>query len=400
MAWQEDLAELDRTLAEGRISADEYRRRRDELLASASGAAPQQPPQTNGPFGAPFRWEASQPPQGGPNPDATQVVTPGQPPVAQPPVAQPPLSPPQGQPPVPQPAANPEATQVVSAQQRPVDADRTQYVRPVAPPPNQMPPQQPQPGGWGGAAPANTPPWGNDQGFGVVGEQTPSWIAQGPEVFDESGGGGGKKWLAIVGIVVVLALIGGGIWFFTTRDSTTTGGGTQQQTTGAPPTTTTTKPKDGLEVAELPGVSQDQSGVQNFADVVAGKLLTAEENETFQASGAGRSRLGGSVVSGGELYTQVLTVRMTGAPEAKTAVDALGVLQAKYAMEPYTGTLPKGVTAFQTAPAGNGLGVVRAHYISKDVVVRVQVTGKDLAKVAKAFDDLLAAQIEQLAVDA
>ncbi|MEU4801426.1 hypothetical protein [Actinosynnema sp. NPDC023587] len=383
MAWQEDLAELDRTLAEGRISADDYRRRRDELLASASGAAPQQPPQGNGPFGAPFRWEASQPPQGGPNPDATQVVTPGQPPV---------------------PPPNPDATQVVSSP-RPPDAERTQYVRPVAPPPNQLPPQQqqqqqqPPQGGWGGGAPPNTPPWGNDQGFGVVGEQTPSWIAQGPEVFDESSGGGGKKWLAIVGVVLVLALVGGGIWFFTTRDGGTTAGGETTQTT-APPTTTTTKPKDGLEIAKLPGVSQDQSGVKNFADVVSGKLLTAEENEALQASGAGRSRLGGSVVSGGTLYTQVLTVRTNGATEAKTARDALGVLQAKYALQPYTGTLPTGVTAFQAAPAGNTLGVVRAHYISKDVVVRVQVTGKDFAQVTKAFDELLEAQLEQLAVDA
>ncbi|RKT51910.1 hypothetical protein [Saccharothrix australiensis] len=388
MAWQEDLAELDRTLAEGRISADEYRRRRDELLASASGAGPQ-PQQGNGPFGAPFRWEASQPAQ--PNADATQVVNTGQPGV--PPNA--------GQPPMGNP--NPDATQVVSGQ-RGADADRTQYVRPVAPPPNQLPPQQPQQGAWGGGgAPVGTPPWGNDQGFGVVGEQTPSWIAQGPEVFDENGGGGGKKWLAVVGIVVVLALIGGGIWFFTSGSG---GGGgeasptTGQSTSSSAPTTTTTKPKDGLEVTKLPGVAQDQSGVKNFADVVSGKLLTEEENQAYLAAGAGRSRLAGSVVSGGAMYTQVLTVKTNGAPEAKTARDALGVLQAKYAMQPYTGTLPAGVTAFQAAPAGESLGVARAHYVSKDVVVRVQVTGKDLAQVTKTFDEVLLAQLEQLAADA
>ncbi|WP_433267022.1 hypothetical protein ACQPZF_00340 [Actinosynnema sp. CS-041913] len=377
MAWQEDLAELDRTLAEGRISADEYRRRRDELLASASGAGPQQqqPAQPgNGPFGAPFRWEASQP-----NPDATQVVNTGQPPAH----------------------PNPDATQVVTGQ-RPADADRTQYVRPVAPPPNQLPPQQqpPQQGGWGGGAPVNTPPWGNDQGFGVVGEQTPSWIAQGPEVFDEGGGGGGKKWLAIVGIVVVLALIGGGIWFFASRpggETAQTGGPTTESTA---PTTTTTKPKDGLEVAELPGVAQDQSGVRNFADVVSGKLLTEEENQAYLAAGGGRCRLAGSVVSGGTLYTQILTVRTNGAAEAKTARDALGVLQAKYAMQPYTGTLPTGVTAFQVAPAGESLGAVRAHYVAKDVVVRVQVAGKDMAEVSKNFDEIILAQLEQLPADA
>ncbi|QTR05779.1 hypothetical protein J7S33_15385 [Saccharothrix algeriensis] len=384
MAWQEDLAELDRTLAEGRISADEYRKRRDELLASASGAGPQQqqqqPQQGNGPFGAPFRWEASQP--GPPNPEATQVVNTGQPPAPQNP--------------------NPDATQVVPGR-RGGDADRTQYVRPVAPPPNPNPNQLPPPpprGGGGGGPPVNTPPWGNDQGFGVVGEQSPSWIAQGPEVFDESGGGGGKKWLAIVGIVVVLALVGGGIWFFTAGS----GGGQAAQTTGqtasAAPTTTTTKPKDGLEVAKLPGVSQDQSGVKNFADVVSAKLLTADENAAFEAAGAGRCRLGGSVVTGGSIFTQVLTVRTNGAVEAKTARDALGVLQSKFKMEPYTGTVPTGVTAFQVAPNGENLGAVRAHYVSKDVVVRVQVAGKDAAQIAKTFDQVLKDQLEQLAADA
>ncbi|MBB5958776.1 hypothetical protein FHS29_005385 [Saccharothrix tamanrassetensis] len=386
MAWQEDLAELDRTLAEGRISADEYRRRRDELLASASGAGPQQPQQGGGPFGAPFRWEASPPNQQNPNPDATQVVNTGQPPV----------------PPVPH-NPNPDATQVVTGQ-RPADADRTQYVRPVAPPPNQLPPphQQPPQGAWGGAggAPVNTPPWGNDQGFGVVGEQTPSWIAQGPEVFDESGGGGGKKWLAIVGIIVVLALIGGAIWFFTTRPADQTGQTGGQTTSSTAPTTTTTKPKDGLEVAKLPGVAQDQSGVKNFADVVSGKLLTEEENQAYLAAGAGRSRLAGSVVSGGAMYTQILTVKTNGVVEAKTARDALGVLQAKYAMQPYTGTTPAGVTAFQVAPAGESLGAVRGHYVTKDVVVRVQVAGKDMAQLTKAFDEIMLAQLEQLPADA
>src|ERR1700743_1596341 len=42
MSWQEDLHQLDTALAGGQISADDYRRRRDELLAKASGGAPDQ----------------------------------------------------------------------------------------------------------------------------------------------------------------------------------------------------------------------------------------------------------------------------------------------------------------------------------------------------------------------
>jgi hypothetical protein len=36
MAWQDDLRELDEALSAGRIKADEYRKRRDDLLAAAS----------------------------------------------------------------------------------------------------------------------------------------------------------------------------------------------------------------------------------------------------------------------------------------------------------------------------------------------------------------------------
>lgn len=63
MSWQDDLGELDRALADGRIPADAYRRRRDEILAASSGAQP-------GPFPPPFRWTSPDTTSA----DATQVV--------------------------------------------------------------------------------------------------------------------------------------------------------------------------------------------------------------------------------------------------------------------------------------------------------------------------------------
>src|SRR6187431_317168 len=39
MGWQDELNSLDQELSAGRIAADEYRRRRDELLATASSSS-------------------------------------------------------------------------------------------------------------------------------------------------------------------------------------------------------------------------------------------------------------------------------------------------------------------------------------------------------------------------
>src|ERR1700743_470604 len=72
MSWQDDLGELDPALADGTISADVYRRRRDEILAAAasspSRATPDDQPtsRAQGPFAPPFRWTST-------SPDTTQV---------------------------------------------------------------------------------------------------------------------------------------------------------------------------------------------------------------------------------------------------------------------------------------------------------------------------------------
>src|SRR6266567_4392063 len=139
MSWQEDLQQLDAALAGGQISADEYRRHRDEVLAKASGssvpaeaspASPAQPPgqsptpqsqygepgqqapgqqgqqgaeqapehQGQNYFPPPFRWQSTAPSASA---EATQTIRPVSP--------------------------NSDSTQVVSAEES--AADRTQVVR-------------------------------------------------------------------------------------------------------------------------------------------------------------------------------------------------------------------------------------------------------------------------------
>ncbi|RAS68018.1 hypothetical protein C8D87_10278 [Lentzea atacamensis] len=362
MTWQEELQKLDLELASGRISADDYRARRDEVLAGSTSAP--SPQQQQGPFAPPFRWQAAPPQQQQPpNPDATQVVGTGN-------------------------AASPDATQVVNTQQK-GDAERTQFVRPVSGP-------NPQQGGWQSAPPISAPPpWTTGDGFGPVGDPTPGWIAQGPETFDDAGERSGKgRVFAIIGVILVLALIGGGIWWFASRPSGGTGGETTAQSTSQTPTSKP-KPKDDLEIADLPGTQEDQSGIKTFEDVIAQKLLTDEENTAYTTAGASKVRVGVSKLPNGDVV-QIITVQATDATTAATAVDALNELQVKFGMKPYTGVSPASVSTYQVDVAGDKKGAVRAHYVHKNTIVRVQVAGKDQAAISKDFDSVLAAQLSAL----
>ncbi|TWP52792.1 flagellar basal body protein FliL [Lentzea tibetensis] len=370
MTWQDELQKLDLELASGRISADDYRRRRDEVLAASSAAAPQ--PQQQGPFAPPFKWDATPPQQQSPNPDATQVVSSGQPQ-----------------------QSNPDATQVVSGQ-RPADADRTQYVRPVSGPipAQQMPPQQ---GGWQSTPPQTAPPWGGGDGFTPISDPSPAWIAQGPEVFDEKGGGKGKIF-AIIGVVLVLALIGGGIWWFASgskKDNPPVG----QSTSQSAPTTTTTKPKDDLEIAEIPGGKKDPSSIKAWTDLVEGKLLANEENAAYEAGTPTKARLASAKLPN-DISVQIITVEMASPEAAKKAVEDLVAAQTKFGLQNYSGTCPTSVLCQTLAPAADKKGNIRAHYVHKNTVARVQVVGKDATEMNKVFEELIAAQIEALSVDA
>lgn len=367
MTWQEELQKLDLELASGRISADDYRRRRDEVLSgSASAPAPQQ--QQQGPFAQPFRWQATPPQQQAPNPDATQVVTPGTQ------------------------APNPDATQVVSTQQG-SDGERTQFVRPVTGP-------NPQQGGWQSNQPVSAPPpWTTgDGGFGPAGDPTPGWIAQGPETFDDARERGGKgRVFAIIGVILVLALIGGGVWWFVGRSGSGGGGETGAETTQQT-TTSKPRPKDDLEIGELGGTKQNQAHIKTYEDVVSEKLLTDEENTVYSTAGASKTRVGLVTLPSGDVV-QIITVQATDATAAATAVDALGALQLKFGMKPYSGgTTPAGVTAQQVDVVGDKKGSVRAHYAHKNTIVRVQVVGKDQATISKDFDAVLVAQMTALPV--
>lgn len=379
MSWQDELSELDRTLAEGRISADDYRRRRDELLASASsGSGPAQPQgqQGQGPFAPPFRWEATPPQQQPPaNPDATQVVQGGKP-------------------------VNPDATQVVSGGARPpADAERTQYVRPVTPPGGMPPPQpQPQPN-WQGGGQAGGTPWGSGDGFGGYSDPNPSWIAQGPEVFDEDGGSGKKRVIGVVLAIVLLAGIAFGAYMIWGRGGSSPSAGGDQTTAQSTTSTSTTPsaPPDPMPIGKFSGKVTQNKNVTAFTAVPNLKYLLDSETQAYTTAGAGKAKLAQLTLDGG-VQGVILIVEATDATAANAAATALHEIQLGNGMTPFA-EAPTTVLVGQIDAAGGGNARVRGHYGSEGMIVRVDVAAPALAAAQKGFKEVLDAQLKVLKAD-
>jgi hypothetical protein len=389
VTWQDELRQLDVELASGRITADEYRTRRDRVTAAAanpsSGGGKTDAPATPAPAPQP----ATPPP---PAAESTQMIAPvtgSQP------------RPPRGGP---APGGEADRTQAVNPAWGGdnADADRTQAVPrsnipPRAPGPaspaggfpqpqyqqgwqgeEQLPPQ------WSGPELPSSAPWatGFDSGF----EQSDPWGAkQGPEVFEESGGNT-TKIIAIVAAIVLLAGLGVGAYFLWGRDSGGTPPAAQTNTPAAP---TTTKPKNPMGIAELPG-KQDVSPVATFAEVQELNYLTPEEASAYQdAQPAKVGLVVGQLQGGGRAI--VLVVQVGSAAAAKNAVQSLVDLQLTF-------KATKAEDAPDNVQVTATVDTIRAHYASGDTIVRIEVSGSG-AKNASDFEKVVQSQLSSLPAD-
>jgi hypothetical protein len=384
MSWQDELRRLDEELAAGRISADEYRSRRDQIMVTAVSPAGNSAP--------------------GPSESTTIMspVQPGQPAPGQPaPAAQP---------------ADADKTQIVSGQQ--ADADRTQSVGWRATPPEDpnrtqvvpgVPPQQfmgarpprPAPGGYD----PNQPPWQQEEQLPpswsgqdfppLAAHNTPDWALQGPEVFETEKKGGAGKVLAIVGIVVVLLGIAAGAYFlFGKGNDDQAGPSDDDRTSSAPTTTTSEKPKG--PIADLPGDVSDTADVNTFEKVVALNYLTKEEVAVYQQGQAATSTI--ALAKDDDIQIVVLVTEQADETAAGTVAEGLDGIQQEF-NRMVARTAPEGVLASENLEANRG-PIIRAHYASGEKVVRVQVQGPTLDKVNTTFDDVLSAQLERLPANA
>jgi len=370
MSWQDELQQLDSALASGQISADEYRTRRDRVIAQASGQqAPEQPQQQHAEPTAVFRPVQPQPqPQDAP--DRTQIVSGGQ---------------------------TGDRTQVVSGRN---DADSTQIVPGhQAAHPHFPPPQPPPP--WETAHPQqpnlSPPPWANEDLPPEFGQQ--SWPRQGPEVFDEkSSGNTGKIVGIIVAVVLVLALAGGAIWFFALKDNGNNqadGGSSQEQTTE---TKTSTKPPPP-DIPEGPFLDLPGEKVLNrtvpIQQAVAEKLPTEMEAPLLQTVGV--SSVGGLVTDDDGLRRGIWAFKIGDGVDPAAVLTAMDQLyqQAQYTLV----SDDKGVLVRKLAAATPDKPTVfRAHYLTDDgYMVRVEVYGSDSADVESTFADLIEEETDKFA---
>jgi hypothetical protein len=191
VTWQDELQHLDAELAAGRISAEEYRMRRDVALGRAqpgtpSGGFPQQPP-VQDPFPPAFKWgntaaQGNQQPPGADTSDESTQVVPKPAAGAQPPAP-----------------SDSESTLIVNVNQ----------VGPTAPPPawtHQQPPAWGPQQGWGAAGSSGTP-WGGSELPPAAEHGDTNWMRQGPEVFESAGKS--SKGKLIAGISLGVALLAG-----------------------------------------------------------------------------------------------------------------------------------------------------------------------------------------------
>ncbi|MCE7005001.1 hypothetical protein LWC34_19530 [Kibdelosporangium philippinense] len=442
MSWQEDLRQLDQALAEGRIHADDYRKRRDQLLATATGATT--PPAVSEPASNPF--QAQQPPAQQPASDPFQAQQPPsnpfpaqQPPSSNPfpaqqppsnpfPAQQPPSNPfPAQQPPevtqVHQPgqqpssgpfpqafrweptndstqvvgqqqAGNPDVTQVVSSQSGGgSEAERTQVVRPVQPP------------GMQHQAPWQSTPPNPNQGsqWGVEDQPMPSlqptWLAQGPEVFaEDTKSKGGKTAKILVAVVLVIGLAVGGYFIFAGGSDNNEPGAITPPPTPTQPPTTTVKPRDNLSIMDLPGkVREDYNRITTWTEAQQVKFLTTDEQKIITDAGAGKARMSESATPE-DLHPSIFTVETTSAETASATKDKLGEQQLIYGLTAIPNQ-PTGVLAAKIDKSDKTPAVIRAHYAHKGTLVRIQVTGDDLVTVTELYNDILAEQLKILAAN-
>ncbi len=365
MSWQDELHQLDSALAAGQISADEYRTRRDQLVAKASGQPqPQQPRQQDAEPTHVFR---AVPPQQ-PAFDQTQAVRDQD--------------------------HSSERTQVVSGQDN--SSESTQVVpgaaaagRPQFPPPPPPPPwetQHPQQ-----QQHLSQPPWANDDLPPEFGQQ--SWPRQGPEIFNEPGKSGTGRIVAIVvAIVLVLGAGGAAVWWFGIRDSTDTPAAEESNKNQPPPSTTSAPPEPQLP--EGPFVPVDGDEVLN-ATVPMKKALTLNrptEKEAKLLSSVGVTEVSALIADDDDVRRGIWAFKIGEGKDPAAVLEGMDDMydRATYKLLSDTG----GVLVRKLTPAtADKPTVFRAHYLTDDgYMVRVESYGPDATKAQAVFDDLLEKQ--------
>ena len=373
MSWQDELRQLDEELAAGRIGAEQYRARRDQVIAAAANPTGAQPPSSA---------------------ESTTML----PPVGPPSGPQPQQSmPPQPANPMP---ANPDRTQAISPnwQTGPRPEAGMGMPGPGYPPGPQSPAQgfAQQQSPWGEQPADSAPPWAG-QDFPPLAANNESWVKQGPETFSEGKSNTGRI-IAIVGVVIVLIGLGIGAFVLFGKggsgNNTNQAGGATSTTTTAPPTTTT--PPSPVRIGAIPGTDTGKS-ITSAGDLAQLNYLNPNELQAYQTAtnGTGLAKIEVHQLDDGDLAI-VLTVQAQSAAAANTAVNTLTNIQtnnkATQVQAPVVGVQMTSVT-------DGGNTTIRAHYVHDNVIVRVEVRGPNPTTALQDMTTVLNAQLAALSAN-
>lgn len=409
VTWQDELQQLDADLAAGRISAEDYRARRDAVVGRAqaaqqgmqqqpqSGGFPQQNPQSGGfpqqnPQSGGFQQQG---PHSGGFPQQDQQGG-------------------QAQSPFP-PAFNwgQAAQQGAQNPQPPADANSTQVVNVQGQQPQQPFPQQQewpqQPNAWGGpqqqnwGAASTSAPWDepNEPTHGDT-----SWMRQGPEVFETSSGSGKGKWVGLsLGAVLLVGLAVASVFYFTT--SSGSDDPPQAQQTEAPAEPPPPPPPPPPELPEPPAPKPEPAAAGPEAVVPPppgpphpfnglidrpglegprGGLLPPEVKDFALQNGFVDGWFHGT--EGTEPKTTLIAIRMPDGNGARALTEKY--LEDQAGLGEVEDLSYKGVPVVST-----GGGIVRTAYTSHNWAVILDVSSADTVASRDLFQQILQAQLGQ-----
>ncbi|MTD58321.1 DUF1707 domain-containing protein [Amycolatopsis pithecellobii] len=382
MTWQEQLRKLDEDLANGSLSADDYRVRRDQILSAAVTAAP---------------TENAAPGEG----DSTQIIEP-----LSPPSGTPQQSAPSSQPSQPQP--NAESTQIVS----PLDssAERTQAVapwqgqRPAGYPQQGM--QSPpagfaQPPAWNAPEADSSPPWGGSDLPPIAPPAGADWVSQGPERADgEKSPSNSKKILfSVLGGIVVVGL-GVAVWLLFGRDN---GAEVQAGPGQQPPAPVTTKPlpmpppakpepsSDATALVAAPGSPRNGGGDFTLGSLATNKLLPDPVIAALQQGNMISGRLNASTT--GSSTVGIFSLTLPTPSDATTVANTYADTQKSGGLQANRDLSMQGLPVFSTSAKAQQ-AVFRGVYVLYSRVVIVETFGPDRAEAQTLFTSLLAQQVD------
>jgi hypothetical protein len=416
VTWQDELQALDERLASGTISAEEYRRSRDDLLAKSAWQPggdqhqpqQQQPPQPYGqqPQQQPpqQQWTARPPGDGAdstqflpritddtpPPGERTQIVGSGSADRTQ------------------AVSGNNERTQVVPGLTGPHPQQQPQQQWPGGPPPNtpsggwpaqpQRPQQPPRQGGdYGNTA----PPWAD--GFDPAPRQPEAWLRQGPDSFESGSRSRRGRTIGIVVAVIVVVALGVGAGLYFTHDSKSTPQASGPTSSAAP--TSTTKPlptppptkaapaSTAGALITAPGTPRNGGGQLDLATLSSRNLLAQPMLTALGNAGMTDGLLNTSTYSNGDIIG-LYAFTVGSQDQAETVALAYGDLQRNGGVPDDRADSLQGVSVFST-PSETTNAIFRAVYVLYNRVIVVETFGPGYDATRQVFNQVLQQQLAQ-----